>query len=203
MIAFLRGRVAAAEADALVIDVGGVGYRVNVTAGCAAALRGSGDEVQLHTHMIVREDEFQLYGFVTTEELTAFMLLLGVNGVGPKAALAVLSSLTPRGLGRALALEDVSALTRVPGVGKKTAQRMILELKEKFARLAPGLEVAVPQDIGQPAGLPEEAVAALMALGYSAAEAREAVGRAGRNIETGDLQELIRAALRMLDQSAK
>lgn len=199
MIAFLRGRMAAAEADAVVLDVGGVGYRVSVTAGCAAALRGMQEEVQLHTHMIIREDDVQLYGFATPEEISAFLLLLSVNGVGPKAALAVLSSLTPRGLGRALALEDISSLTRVPGVGKKTAQRIILELKDKFARLDPGPEIPVPGDDGGPAGMPDEAVSALMALGYSGGEAREAVRRAIKTVDAADLQQLIKSALRMLD----
>lgn len=198
MIAFLRGKVAAVEQDFAVIDVGGVGYKVNVTAGCAAGLRGF-DEVQLHTHMIVREDDMQLYGFTTPAEITAFLLLLGVNGVGPKAALAVLSALTPGGLGRALALEDTVALTRVPGIGKKIAQRIVLELKDKAGRFATAPETVVHHE-GGANGVPDDAVNALMALGYSVGEAREVV-RKVFDAGTQDTEQLIKSALRLLDQN--
>lgn len=198
MIAFLRGRVAAVEQDFAVIDVGGVGYKVNVTAECAAGLLRGSDEVQLHTHMIVREDDIQLYGFATPSEITAFLLLLGVNGVGPKAALAVLSALAPGGLGRALTLEDTAALIRVPGVGKKIAQRIILELKDKASRFAAGPEITTYYGGGAD-GADGDAVNALMALGYGAGEAREAVSRvSGTGIQ--DAGQLIKTALRLLDQ---
>ncbi|MCL2336964.1 MAG: Holliday junction branch migration protein RuvA [Firmicutes bacterium] len=198
MIAFLRGKVAAVEPDFAVIDVGGVGYKVNITAGCAADLRGI-DEVQLHTHMIVREDDMQLYGFATPAEITAFLLLLGVNGVGPKASLAVLSTLTPGGLGRALALENAAALTKVPGIGKKIAQRIILELKDKAGRFTTVSETVMPNE-SNAGGMPIDAVNALMALGYSAGEAGEVVRKvfaAG----AGDTEQVIKAALRLLDQN--
>ncbi|HBX23821.1 MAG TPA: Holliday junction branch migration protein RuvA [Desulfotomaculum sp.] len=198
MIAFLKGKLAAVEPESIVIDVGGVGYRVNVTAGCAAGLRGY-EEVQLHTHMIVREDDMQLYGFITPGEITAFLLLLGVNGVGPKAALAVLSALTPRGLGRALAMEDTGALTRVSGVGKKIAQRIILELKDKLGRFETDPETTVTNEDGMN-GIPDDAVNALMALGYSAGEAKEVVSKVFSQGCTQDVQQLIRSALRFLDQ---
>ncbi|MFA7468340.1 MAG: Holliday junction branch migration protein RuvA [Desulfotomaculaceae bacterium] len=199
MIAFLKGKLAAVEPESVVIDVGGVGYRVNVTAGCAAGLRGF-EDVQLHTHMIVREDDMQLYGFNTPGEITAFLLLLGVNGVGPKAALAVLSALTPRGLSRALALEDTGALTRVPGVGKKIAQRIILELKDKLGRFEPDSETIVTGEGGKNEVL-DDAVNALIALGYSAGEAREVVRKVFNDGDTPDVQQLIRSALRFLDQN--
>ncbi len=198
MIAFLRGKVAAVEQDYVVIDVGGVGYKVNVTAGCAAGLHES-DEVKLHTHMIVREDDMQLYGFATPAEITAFLLLLGVNGVGPKAALAVLSALAPGGLGRALALEDTAAFTRVPGIGKKIAQRIILELKDKAERFAAGSETAAHYEGGS-SGASGDAVNALMALGYGAGEAREAVSRVS-GAGSPDAEQLIKSALRLLDQN--
>lgn len=203
MIAFLKGRVAAVEPEAVIMDVGGMGYRVNVTAGCAANLRGNTEEVQLHTHMLLRDDDIQLFGFATPGEVAVFLLLLGVNGVGPKAALAVLSALTPGGLGQALALEDSSALTRVPGVGKKTAQRIILELKDKFAPGDIGPALSVQQGDAAVTGVPNDAISALVALGYSGAEAGEAVRGVIKTRETPDLQQLIKLALQRLDQSQK
>ncbi|MCG8400114.1 MAG: Holliday junction branch migration protein RuvA [Firmicutes bacterium] len=203
MIAFLKGRVAAVEPEAVIMDVGGIGYRVNVTAGCAANLRGNTEEVQLHTHMLLRDDDIQLFGFATPGEVAVFLLLLGVNGVGPKAALAVLSALTPGGLGQALALEDSSALTRVPGVGKKTAQRIILELKDKFAPGDIGPALSVQQGDAAVTGVPNDAISALVALGYSGAEAGEAVRGVIKTRETPDLQQLIKLALQRLDQSQK
>jgi len=206
MIAFLRGRVASVEPEAVILDVGGVGYRVNVTAGCAAGLRGRQEEIQLHTHMIVREDDIQLYGFVTPGEITAFLLLLSVNGVGPRAAMSVLSSLAPSGLGRALVMEDVQALTRVPGIGKKTAQRIILELKDKYGRLQhePVTVEVKERGVVTTTVVPEDAIAALTALGYTLGEAGEAVRKILKKGEkVDDLQHLVKSALRLLDRKDK
>lgn len=205
MIAFLRGAVAGVETETVVLDVHGVGYKVNVTAACAASLAGQVDkEVFLHTHMIVREDDMQLYGFFSTDEINVFLLLLGVNGVGPRAALAVLSHLTPRGLARAVTLEDFTTLTKVPGVGKKIAQRIVLELKDKFKKLTVK-DVAVPPHPGETAvtGAADDALAGLLALGYGAGEARDALHRA-TELTSGDnpcVAELIKLSLRFLDKS--
>ncbi|TYO97945.1 Holliday junction branch migration protein RuvA [Desulfallas thermosapovorans] len=205
MIAFLRGAVAGVENETVVLDVHGVGYKVNVTAACAASLAGQVDkEVFLHTHMIVREDDMQLYGFFSADEINVFLLLLGVNGVGPRAALAVLSHLTPQGLARAVTLGDLTALTKVPGVGKKIAQRIVLELKDKFKKLAVK-DAAVPPQPGETAvtGAAGDALAGLMALGYGAGEARAAVHRA-MNLAVGNnpgVAELIKLSLRFLDKS--
>ncbi|WP_347490801.1 Holliday junction branch migration protein RuvA [Desulfoscipio sp. XC116] len=205
MIAFLRGTVANVETDAVALDVHGVGYKVNVTAACAAGLSGLGEqEVFLHTHMIVREDDMQLYGFFSTDEINVFLLLLGVNGVGPRAALAVLSHLTPRGLARAVTLEDISALTKVPGVGKKIAQRIVLELKDKFKKLGVKLTETLPQQgEAAAAGVLDDALAGLLALGYGAGEAREAVHRARESTldKTAGVAELVKLALRFLDKT--
>ncbi len=204
MIVFLRGKVAAVEPEAVVLDVNGIGYRVNVTAECAARLSGSKKEVQLHTRMIVREDDIQLYGFRTSEEIEAFTLLLGVNGVGPRAALSILSVLTPRGLGRALAAEDIPALTRVPGVGKKTAQRLVLELKDKFTKLQPALAELPTRQQAARVSLLDEAKSALAALGYGAEEAGEALRKVIQSWQgDGDLAELVTGALRLLDKKNK
>lgn len=203
MIAFLRGRLVSVEADAVVVDVHGVGYRVNVTAALMAMLPKEETEVLIHTHMIVREDSMQLYGFLSPEEITVFTLLLSVNGVGPKVAMAVLSHLTPQGLGKALVLEDMSTLTKVPGVGKKTAQRIVLELKDKFKKLnlKPDGITAEQDPIGTTPVL-EDAVEALLALGYGDSEARRAVHR---SIEAGavGVEESVQMALRFLDKTKR
>ncbi|AGL01238.1 Holliday junction branch migration protein RuvA [Desulfoscipio gibsoniae] len=203
MIAFLRGTVASVEIEAVVLDVHGVGYKVNVTAACAASLSGMVDqEVSLHTHMIVREDDMQLYGFFSTEEINVFLLLLGVNGVGPRAALGVLSHLTPQGLARAVTIEDISALTKVPGVGKKIAQRIVLELKDKFKKLGiKSAETPSQPDETAVAGALDDALAGLLALGYGAGEARDAVQRAMELGKSASVSELIKLALRFLDKS--
>ncbi|KAF1084517.1 Holliday junction ATP-dependent DNA helicase RuvA [Sporotomaculum syntrophicum] len=203
MIAFLRGALASVEAEAVVLDVHGVGYRVNVTAACAAKLSGQvNQEVALHTHLIVREDDLQLYGFFSTDEINVFLLLLGVNGVGPRAALAVLSHLTPHGLVRAVTLEDLSVLTKVPGVGKKIAQRIVLELKDKFEKLT--IQSAeMPAIPVKAADVIDDALAGLLALGYGAGEARDAVQRAMESTlgQQAGVAQLIKHALRLLDKA--
>ena len=181
MIAFIRGAVVSAETEAVVLDVQGVGYKVNVTSACAAKLSGQvNQEIALHTHLIVREDALQLYGFFSTDELNVFLLLLSVNGVGPRVALAVLSYLSPQVLVRVITLEDLSALTKVPGVGKKTAQRLVLELKDKFKKLAiqPTVETVALTEGAATANVADDVMSGLLALGYGTGEARDAVQRA-------------------------
>lgn len=200
MIAFLKGKVCTVEPDTVVIDVNGVGYRVNVTANCAAGLQGQDGDVIIHTHMIVREDDMQLYGFQSPEEISVFMLLLGVNGIGPRAALSILAHMKPEGIGRALAMEDMTPFTRIPGIGKKIAQRIILELKDKFKKI--NLAVSDTEEVidgGKfSAGLFNDTVEALMMLGYGAAEAREAAGKACVD-RTLAVAEAVKLSLRYLD----
>ena len=198
MIAFLKGKVFTAEQDTVIIDVNGVGYRVNVTVNCAASLQSKDSEVLIHTHMIVREDDMQLYGFQTPEEISVFMLLLGVNGIGPRAALAILSHMRPDGIGRALALEDMTSFTRVPGIGKKTAQRIILELKDKFKKIhISENETEEVHEGNAGAGLFNDTIEALMMLGYGAAEAREAAKACAD--KTLAVAEAVKLSLRYLD----
>src|SRR6266702_3320196 len=128
MIARLRGRIAGRAGTALIVDVNGVGYLVHAT---PSAQRLADGEVTIEIHTIVREDALQLYGFATAEERELFELLLGVSGVGPKVALAILSGSTPSELRRAIAREDTARFEAIPGIGRKTAQRVVLELKEK------------------------------------------------------------------------
>ncbi len=194
MIAFLQGRLAEVGEDAVVIGVGGVGYRVLIPVSTLVRLPAPGEEIKLFTQLQVREDAFVLYGFATQAEQEIFVLLQTIPGVGPKVSLSVLSVCTPQQLRQAIVGEDYDALTRVPGIGKKTAQRMVLELKEKIGKVLPlGSE--------ERTGFAnvDEAAAALTVLGYGAAEvdmalrfARESGGAARKT------EDLVRQALRYL-----
>ncbi|MBD0318166.1 MAG: Holliday junction branch migration protein RuvA [Thermoleophilia bacterium] len=187
MIARLRGRPIAWDADGLVLDVGGVGYRLHATPSAVRKADGA-SEVALETHMHVREDALQLFGFATSGERELFELLLGVNGVGPKVALAIVSGHSPADLRRAIVREDAKLFETIPGIGRKTAQRVVLELKEKIAPLA-----AVPD--GR-AGVPDGHVVArdaLVELGYSLAEAER---RLGETDPEAPPAERVRQALR-------
>lgn len=184
MIAFIEGRVAEKGAGRAVLDVGGVGYEVLAPASTLAKLPAVGKPVRLLTRLHVREDQMTLYGFVTSEERTLFDLLVTVNGVGPKVALSFLSVLSPEAIRRAVAAGDVAALTVVPGVGKKVAQRVMLDLKDKLG----GEGVAVT---GPLADVRE----ALLALGLTAQEASEALAGLAAD-GARPVEELLREALR-------
>ncbi|MDP9245157.1 MAG: Holliday junction branch migration protein RuvA [Chloroflexota bacterium] len=162
MIGSVRGRVLARGPDHIVVEAGGVGYKVFVPR------HPAGDEVLLHTHQVVREDGQFLFGFDTREELALFELIIGVSGVGPKAALAILSVSRPADVAAAIAAGDAAALAKAPGVGKKTAERLIVDLRSKVGGMAIGPLVTDVPDA-------DEAVAALRALGYTLAEAQRAL----------------------------
>lgn len=202
MIAHVRGELIRAEVDAAVVDCGGVGYRCLVPASTRNRLPAVGSQVLLHTSLQVREDAMTLYGFLQASELEFFELLLRVDGVGPKVALALLSTLTPDQARRAIALEDAHALTRVPGIGKKTAQRIVLELKEKVGALPSGS--IAPIEVGglspaAPGDRTAETIEALQALGYSRSEAAEAVLRATKEAPEGaEVATLVRLSLKQL-----
>lgn len=177
MIAFLRGTILARTADAIILDVQGVGYRVRVPALTMATLGEVGAPAQVHTHMHVREDDISLFGFATLDELELFEKLIGVSGIGPKVALGVLSTAPPNVVAAAISQGNLDVLTTIPGIGKKTAQRLVLELKGK---------VEVGEEIGELSALDQEVAATLINLGYSAAEAQRAaraVGHAGPTLE--------------------
>lgn len=204
MIAHLRGRVAARGANGagpgsawVVVDVAGVGYRVHVAGGDRIPPRG--EPVELHTSLQVREDSMTLYGFAEAGALDLFEVLLGSSGVGPKLALAALSTHRPDVLRTAIATSDVATLTAVPGIGKKVAQRLVLELRERVggitgSELDPGGTTAAPDD---PLA---EAREGLLALGYSAGEVQESL--TGLDATGADSSELLRRALRVLAGSA-
>ena len=194
MIAFLRGRIVSATLGEVVIDVGGVGYRVLVPP--AAVPTANGTEVTVHTHLAVREDAMTLYGFADAGTRGLFETLLGVTGVGPKLALAAVGTLGADGLRRAVVAEDVAALTVIPGVGKKGAQRMILELRERLGGLDDG---AIPGGVaaaGTDVDARGEVRAALGALGYGPGEIHKAM-RSLADADGGP-EELLRSALRSL-----
>jgi Holliday junction DNA helicase RuvA len=192
MIASLRGRLAEALPDGAVIEVGGVGYRVFLTPKALAGLPRDG-EVLVHTVTYVREDTMALYGFATVDERRAFEQLLGATGVGPKLALAVLSVHSPDALRRAVAAGDVDALTLVPGVGRKGAARLVLELK---GRLGEGEPEPPVETAGRPAYT--EVREALGALGYGPAEIKAALAALPADAGALATEELLRLALRGL-----
>lgn len=195
MIALLRGKVVSAGAGEVILDVAGVGYQVHIPIGTDVGATGA--TVTLHTHLAVREDAMTLYGFADPAGRTLFVTLLGVTGVGPKLALAALGTLGSTGLRRAVVTEDVDALTVVPGLGKKSAQRMILELREKLGALAAD---GVPGAVASPAvpgDARSEVRSALAGLGYVPAEVAAAMDRLGATADASP-EELLRDALRVL-----
>jgi Holliday junction DNA helicase RuvA len=193
MIAFIKGKLADIQAGAVVLDVGGIGFRVMVPLSLQYHLPPRGSEIMLHTSLVVRDDGFYLYGFQSENELEFFLMLLNVSGVGPKGALSILSIYTPGELGRAIAGEDIPLLTRVSGIGKKTAGRIVLELKDKAADLIIDSE---PENIGISREI--DALEALEALGYSPMEARRAVKEAQADLENPQVEQLVKSALRLL-----
>ena len=195
MIASVEGRVGAVAVDSLVIEVGGIGYRV-FAAPSVIATATPGGTLKLHTYHLVREDQQALFGFATPDQLGFFNLLLTVTGVGPKVALAIVGSRPTADLQLAILQQDQAVLVAIPGIGKKLAERIIFELKEKVT--AAGVAVAAGAVAGAEAG-EGEVVAALQALGYSLGEAREASRLALNDATVGaGLEERVKAALRTL-----
>jgi len=193
MIAFVRGKLAGILNGSVLLDVGGIGYKIHVPLSLLNSLNDLGSELTLHTHLAVREYNLSLYGFRERDELDCFLKLINVSGIGPRGALAILTIFSPGDLARVIKNEDISSLTRVPGIGKKTASRLILELKDKISWIGP--EQAQKDEGSWDLG----AVEALEALGYPAAEARRAVQDALRSFEQKPPEaELVKAALRLL-----
>jgi len=188
VIALISGRVAVRRGDHVVVDCGGVGYRLAVSAETLKHVPAVGRDVVLHAHLIVRDDALALYGFATEEERDLFLMLLGVQAVGPKVALAVLSGAPPRELLRVVAAGDAARLQAAPGVGKRTAERIIVELREKVGATLPEDSITVTRS-DDPATLAREA---LLGLGYNANEIDSLLeGAAGESTE-----DLIAHALR-------
>lgn len=194
MLYSLRGTLLCAEPHMAAIECAGVGYLCQITMTTYAALPKVGREARLYTYMNVREDAVDLFGFAEQGELRCFKMLLTVSGVGPKAALAILSNLTQDQFALAVAAGDTKAITRAPGVGPKLAQRIVLELKDRVAGEAGGLSNSeLPAQVAgvQPSGA--EAISALAALGYDQSQAAAAVARLDQSLPA---EELIKAALK-------
>lgn len=194
MIGRLSGTVVAKQPPQIIVDVGGVGYEVDVPMSTFYALPATGERVQLATHYVVREDAHLLFGFATEEERAAFRQLIKVTGIGPKVALAVLSGLSVAELNQAIAMQDVKRLTRIPGIGNKTAERLLLELKGKVVAIAGGKSAAAAA-VASPA---DDVNNALLALGYSEKEAAAACRELPADLP---LNDAIRQALKALSKS--
>ena len=186
MIGFLRGKVASLLPEYCLLDVAGVGYRVFISAATRGQLR-LGEEATLYTHLAVREDALLLYGFSRQEEYEIFQLLISVSGIGPKVALGALSAISVEALCQALRGQQLAQLTKLPGIGKKTAERLILELKDKVRAGEDG-EDSAGDTFAAPVGEERiaEAMAALTALGYSAAEIEPVLRRSCVNLQEGN-----------------
>ncbi len=195
MIARLAGKVAEKGADHVVLDVGGVGYLVHLSAVTLSSLPPQGGDVALRTFTNVRQDAIELFGFATEDEEAVFRALIDVKGVGPRAAQNILSGIDARELAQAVAGGDVARLTKVPGIGKKTAERLVVELKEKLALLA---RAAGPGKARPGAGVLEQLRQALVNLGYKPPQADAAADALRDEAEGKRLDELLREALKRL-----
>ena len=186
MIGLLRGTLASMHGDTVILDVAGVGFEIAVTSRTVVDLPGIGSEVVLHTHLHVREDLMALYGFTAADDRNLFRLLLGTSGIGPKVGLAILATLSSDDLRRVVATDDVAALTSVPGIGKRTAQKLLLELRPKLE---------VPDGDLQLTGPLSEARFALEGLGYQPEE----IGLALRDLPPGiPVEDMVRRSLQLL-----
>ena len=194
MIGQLRGRLAEKRPNQVLVDVGGVGYVVQVPLSTYAALGELHTEVTLLIHTHVREDALALYGFVSSREKHFFEMLLSASGVGPTLALKILSGMSVEELVPAIRGSDLARLTRIPGVGRKTAERMVVELKDRLEVVA----IEAERPAASPAGVEADVISALVNLGYDGRAAEGAVGEAKRAAGTANFEKLLRAALRSL-----
>ena len=190
MIGFVRGLVAGRSEDSCLVDVSGVGYRLACSSTTLAKLPPDGESIQLWTHVYVREDALALFGFTSEAEQKMFEALLGVGGVGPKVAIQVCSAFTPEQFRKALVTDDVAGFAAVPGIGKKTAQRIVLDLKDKLDLPDLSIVGARPDALSQ-------ARSALENLGYSAGEVRVALGEVAPQ-EESSVEDVVKSALRVL-----
>ena len=211
MIAYISGRLLEKLETSVVVETGGVGYEVFVSANSHVWLKGKGDEIVLHTAQVFKEDDVSLYGFEGRDSLRLFRMLITINGVGAKAAMAILSALTVDEAVRAIAFEDAAMLTRAQGVGKKSAERIVLELKDKVTEVFAGMtgistgtagiagtEIGAgrPSDTGGPIDISTETINVLMSLGISRSEAAQAVMNIKEDYET--VEDCVRLALKGL-----
>jgi Holliday junction DNA helicase RuvA len=194
MIHFIKGTLAGTFENGIVIENGGIGFEVNIPSSSAVYMMPEGAEVTVYTAMTVREDDISLYGFDDRESLKMFRMLTGVSGIGSKGALSVLSSLTVTEIKKAVVFEDAALLSKAQGIGKKTAQRIVLELRDKIDAES----IAERLDTPKLSSSASEAAEALISLGYSKTEAAEAVAQSG--LEDASAEDYIKAALKILSR---
>jgi Holliday junction DNA helicase RuvA len=199
LYAYIKGKLSYKHGDYIVVEANGVGYKIHTALSTIETIGAAGDEVKVFTHLYVREDIMNIYGFASQEELGMFELLITVSGVGPKAAVSLLSSVSPSKFSLAVITDDTKTLTRAQGIGSKMAQRIILELKDKIKKeqlAAPGVEKFAEPVAGRESSRVSEAISALMVLGYTALEASRAVSAV--YTDDLDLEAIIRSALKGL-----
>lgn len=199
MISYLKGEIITLTEDKVIVDVNGMGYGVFMPASMMSALPKIGSVVKLHTYLNVREDAMQLFGFITADDLAVYKLVIGVNGIGPKGGLGILSVLTPNELRFAVASSDVKAISSAPGIGKKTAEKLIIELKDKLH-----LEDTISQLEGVDSVMKaknidaDEAVHALVALGYDMGSSLKAVRKVENSEGILSTEEILKQALKFI-----
>jgi holliday junction DNA helicase RuvA len=198
VIAFLRGRILDKQPNRIVVDVNGVGYELSVPLSTFYGLADVGGEIALRVHTHVREDALALYGFATRLEQDLFERLIGVSGIGPKVGLAVLSGIEPMDLMRAIERGDLARLTAIPGVGKKTSERIVLELKDRLPRVEVAAVGEAAAAVEQPLLLRDDLLSALINLGYHRPLAEKAVDAAVKRTPDGDFERTLKQALREL-----
>ncbi len=203
MYAYLKGTLEEIAEDAVVVEVGNIGYNVRVSATTTQGLPGIGSEVKIYTYTLVREDAFTLYGFLTKDDLEIFKKLITVNGIGPKGGLAILSVMNADALRFAIMAGDAKSIAKAPGVGNKTAERVILDLRDKISLEDTLLGLGEPVVMASAAGggadnvMKREAIEALVALGYSASDATNAVKRVEVD-ENSTVEGILKAALKFM-----
>lgn len=201
MISYVRGELVAMEKSKIIVDVNGVGYGIFMPEASMGMLPQIGNEVKIHTYLNVREDAMQLFGFLTRDDLEIFKLLIGVSGIGPKGGLSILSKLTADDLRFAVLSGDAKAISAAPGIGKKTAEKVIIELKDKLdleeMLQGPSEQGTMVSSVDTGANsVQSEAVQALVALGYGSTESLKAVKRV--NLENATVEEVLKQALKYL-----
>lgn len=198
MISYIKGEITDIKHDKIIVENNNIGYNIYIPTSVLTELPGVGRTVKIFTYLNVREDAMQLYGFVSEDDLEVFKLLLTVNGIGPKGALKILSGISPDELRIAVITNDVTTVSKAPGIGKKTAEKLIVELKDKF-KIEDGIFMNNEESLGNAneADLKFEVVSALSALGYSDSAAYKAVGKA-MSPDTNDSQKLLKEALKII-----
>ena len=198
MISYIKGELADVFDGGIVVEANGIGYGIFISGRVANLLPPMGSEVKIHTYLNVREDAMQLFGFLTRDDLEIFRLLIGVNGIGPKGALGILSALSADELRFAVIAGDVKAITKAPGIGKKTAERLLIELKDKLSA-----EEVLERSVSgggewteNETDVQKEAVQALVALGYSSTESMQAVKKTG--LQNASVEEILKQALKKM-----